>query len=293
MKRTIYLSSLLCLTIITIQGQVTFNNKMALDFYNKGVNAFYKEQFLTADSLFTLSIQKEPNKHSFYNRGMAKLILGDTCSSCKDFIIAGKIMSDDQSLVNYYKYCLLKRDTVYFDRKHQLTLNRKKYRYFDEKMLQKCDSLEFGFIYLNNDYSVEGEMMFLTKTIKKGDPFASYIIKDTVRYYNQIFPSLLNNENSIIIDDFSNRLKTFLNIKYDLQSIPYKERFISGEIYIDDKGNMIDYEVLYTPFDRLEEKSRKDILIDINKSILTFPKLSPNKLLNRKVNILYSFCFEI
>jgi len=99
MRKKIIFISLLILAISSF-GQ----NIISTDLYDKGVEYFNKNDFKTADSLFTASVELSPNIDAYYNLALSKLKSGDTCNFCLNLKKAS-ILGDGPSTKYYNNFC--------------------------------------------------------------------------------------------------------------------------------------------------------------------------------------------
>ncbi len=88
-----------------------------LDYYNDGVKMFHKEKYKLADSLFNLSLQLAPLPETYYNIGLTKFRLKDTCAFCKNMKYASD-MYDTSAIRLYNKRCILKTVKYFDNSKH-------------------------------------------------------------------------------------------------------------------------------------------------------------------------------
>jgi|GEM_PF-1633310 len=115
--------------------------------YNKGVELFKQEKYIEADSLFTLAINKRPkdymNTDMYFDRGVSRLYLSDTCGFCNDMKIATDL-NDREAKANYKKFCLKCNDEAneyYNQGYHEFTL--KNYKASDSLLTLSILSYEF------------------------------------------------------------------------------------------------------------------------------------------------------
>lgn len=106
MKKVSFL--LICLlSISSLLGQNNSDKKtfrVAKKNYTKGTKALEKGNFMEAIDLLTLSINTVADANAFYNRGVAFLNLGDTCSFCNDMTTAAD-MGDLGANMVYTENC--------------------------------------------------------------------------------------------------------------------------------------------------------------------------------------------
>lgn len=89
-------------------------NKKAEKLYNEGLTAFNAKQYIKADSLFMLSAKLDSTRDVFYNLGIVKWNLGDTCSSCM-YLRKSSRMGDKKAQEKNSRYCFKEDSIVYND----------------------------------------------------------------------------------------------------------------------------------------------------------------------------------
>lgn len=98
-------------------------NDAATDYYNSGIELFKKGEYRSADSLFTLSLNKYSASDAFANRAIARLRLGNEEGFCNDIYMA--TANGDSSARNLFlKKCTV-NDTTYFDTKTRIIARHK------------------------------------------------------------------------------------------------------------------------------------------------------------------------
>ncbi len=99
----------LILSVLLVSGQ---NNK-ATKLFNKGVVEYNNNNLRAADSLFSLSASLFPAGDVYFNLGVVKFKLADTCAACDCFNKAYR-MGDFKAYKSFNKECVI-GDTVYYD----------------------------------------------------------------------------------------------------------------------------------------------------------------------------------
>ena len=85
------------------------------DAFDKGSNYLLKGDYKLADSLFTLSIIKNPGANNFINRAIARLYLLDTAGFCDDLHYAFSLFMDKEAKKTFLTTCA-KVDTIFYDK---------------------------------------------------------------------------------------------------------------------------------------------------------------------------------
>ena len=97
---------------------------------------FHKEKYKIADSLFHLSLQMAPMPETYYNIGLTKFRLKDTCAFCKNMKYASD-MYDTSAIRLYNKRCILKTVKYFDNSKHPDSL------FYVEVTKYFCDLAQF------------------------------------------------------------------------------------------------------------------------------------------------------
>lgn len=105
--------SIIVIIVLSLVSQISrAQNNKADKLYDKGVAAFNLEDYKTADSLFSLSAEMQPNRDVYYNLAIVKNKLGDQCGSCKYLELAGNL-GDDKAYELFKKHCIVKDSIVF------------------------------------------------------------------------------------------------------------------------------------------------------------------------------------
>ncbi len=95
----------------------------ATNYYNSGVELLNKGEYLLADSLFTLSLNKYYAVDAFLNRAITRKRLGNEEGYCNDLYMA-TANGDEEARNAFLKKCTL-NDTTYFDGKTRIMAQHK------------------------------------------------------------------------------------------------------------------------------------------------------------------------
>jgi TonB family protein len=95
----------------------------AANYYNSGVELLKKGEYLMADSLFTLSLNKYYAVDAFLNRAITRKKLGNEEGFCNDIYMA-TANGDSQARNVFLKKCTV-NDTTYFDGKTRIIAQHK------------------------------------------------------------------------------------------------------------------------------------------------------------------------
>jgi TonB family protein len=134
-------------------------NKKALKLFDKGVEAFNKKDFKTADSLFALSAKLEPNRDTYFNIAAVKNELGDRCGFCENMLKSSVL--GNKGAVKLYDQNCIKKDTFSL-----ITIKEK--------------NIEYSYIVLNH-YCLSNTSYYFNKSyFEKGEKIINSYLIDTV-----------------------------------------------------------------------------------------------------------------
>ncbi len=262
-------------------------NKIASDFYNQGVAAFENGQFKEADSLFTKSLFITYSNDAFFNRALTRLLLSDTCKACDDLKTAGEVFNDNEALKIYSSYCLRKCDTTYYDKQHKKLFSPIDYKYYEELKISRCDSNKYGTVHEKNHKSTIMYSIDNLQGEKNVDIIATYLLIDSVKYYDFIYSYSFYNKNKEIIESFKSNIKKYLNGIYNFDSIAHKDRYFNLNILVNNEGKVVKSIIEYNPFRKFDKTTRDNIESDIYYYALLMPILEPAKLFGKFVSKTY------
>jgi len=116
--------------------------------YDKGIEFFKQEKYKEADSLISLAIKKWPkdyhNTNMYFDRGVTRLHLSDTCGFCYDMKSAADL-NDNDAKTNYKKFCLKYNDEAnkYYNQAYQ-EFTLKNYKVSDSLLTLSIMTYEFA-----------------------------------------------------------------------------------------------------------------------------------------------------
>jgi len=154
--------------LLTITPLVFFAQDPVADkLYDQGVAAFNLGDYISADSLFSLSAEMQPNMDVYYNLAIVKNKLGDQCGSCK-YLHLANINGDVKAGAMYNKHCI-KKDSVAYDNRNFYCLSQQifcdedvSFSFFkralrgdDSIVLLKNDTLLTNEDYLSTSFEIE------------------------------------------------------------------------------------------------------------------------------------------
>lgn len=170
-------------------------DQIADKLYDQGVAAFNLGDYKSADSLFSLSAEMQPNMDVYYNLAIVKNRLGDQCESCKYMDLAGA-NGDTNARKKYNKNCLKKDSVVYSNTKFYCLTEQKfcdekiSFRFYkkaasgsDSAVLLVKDSLLSNEILLSTSFEIEKfvDTIVLNYEEQPGYPGGEYALMDFLR----------------------------------------------------------------------------------------------------------------
>ena len=236
---------LLIILIFVINSGIIFSqSNYYAQILKSGNEAFKNGDFIVADSLYSLCIEKSVNGDIFFNRAFARLNLLDTCGYCDNLYFAS-VFFDKEATRLYSKDCLECADTSFYTNDMIKVNSNSKYRYYEVTLKSLCDSLkyydfhdkrkkEYGrIINMNNLTS------FFESPIGKIDFTARGYYKDSIL----IFYYIKNVNINEIIDENSGiylrKCSSYIGNKY--QHIKkYENESIKIDLLIDNKGKILE-----------------------------------------------------
>jgi hypothetical protein len=137
MKMLFLLSGLTCFSIF-LHAQIFLSHEQQenmIRLFNEGTKYLENGGYRTADSLFTLSIKIKGHANNYFNRGIARLNLKDTCGYCHDMLMSAKF-PDSEARMLAITFCQ-KSDTFYFDKKFR-PVAKDSYFYYESRSISRC-----------------------------------------------------------------------------------------------------------------------------------------------------------
>lgn len=182
-----------------------------------GVKAYESKDFLLADSLFTLSLEIDPDANTYFSLAVTKHKLGDTCGYCYNMLNAFNY-GDKEAVKFYFLNCYTSKKKLY----------NENINYYSVIRTQKCNEFREHRFYINEDndikysfYIVDSLDNFVTRE------FESFPIIDSV--LDQIV-FVITDENSDYIGG-KNQLSNFL-AKNTVYPDDAKTNRIQGLVYV-------------------------------------------------------------
>jgi hypothetical protein len=260
-----------------------------VEYGERGNKAFFDGDYKTADSFYTKALELGPDINITINRGVARLMLHDTCSACADFKrSAGRVFRLDGVLFFekdieevYNNVCINISDTIYFDKEYNQVNRGVKYRYYEIVKTEKCESNSLGELH-KKGYIMGPQILASGDLEIRPDIIALFEPEDSVNYYTYVYDynsgSVLDNNISPKEDDFLE----YIDFKYDFSNLPHKDRWINFRLYLNPEGKILDCKMLECPVKKMQidiEQLQKDIL----KFLKDIPSLPGPEVFGKKV----------
>ena len=290
MKTTLaILLSFLCISVFSQDPGYSIE----LEYYFKaGVEAFDRQDYIAADSLFQKAYNNIPEEKALYNLAVTKFMLDSLCKGCA-LLNFGKINYDEQyftALVD--QLCVEKIDTSYYDRKFSSIPGTDKYMYLLEEIQYVCDTFRVGHIHKKRH-----ERMILSgsdlSNIKTVDIYATYILIDSVKYFTGIDGSTFYERNRFTIDQFLTNFEEYLNSKYDFSSLPYKQAYCTVNLFIDSNGNIENVLMDTFPYHYLDGESAEIIVEEIESTSKNIKGLKAERFMRSPVSKIFTLLIDL
>lgn len=166
LKMKVYFPMLLFLVIISIHHSGYAQDSTSTILFNKAVQFFKAKDYKTADSLFSLSADLEPNPDTYYNLGLAKMKLKKFDEAYLTFKKVKEMDSFYPNPMLYYNIALLaffKNSTC-------------EYCFNMEEYIMKCDSFTLKHFGADANYN-----SFISRCFTKTDTIISSNDKSVIR----------------------------------------------------------------------------------------------------------------
>ncbi len=261
MKKSLYL----VFVLISITGYA--QNKKAIKNFNLGVEAFNKNDFKTADSLFTLSAKKEPHKDTYFNLAVTKQKLGDHCAFCDNLKKASYYGSGEASKL--FEINCVKMDTVYYTS----SLNKENIEYYCIYSIEECFNKK-SFYFFKKFKNADSTLCFFVSPIntslyKEDDFISPNFDVEKLPLKNMIF-SPCNHEPSYPGGGQEMYHFMICNMKYpDLAAKNHTQGTVYMTFFVEKDGSITDVKVFQGIGDGCDEESVK--LVE------KMPKWNPGK----------------
>lgn len=275
-----------------IQAQIFNPDPQGLEFFNKGSELIKTGDYYSADSILTLALCSYKNENVYFNRGISRLLLKDTIGFCEDMDAAANKYFDAQAEQLFNKTCCKQVDTIYFDKKLQIS-NKDKYRYYEIIKVFKYDSVTKGTFHdikhsegiMSVDFGCNDS--FLGARSKQSDIIAIYVIDEKGKNYikTQKPISIIN---YTAYEHLMKQAKTLLESRYGyLKKESDSEKLeVYFSIYFDKEGEITSVEFLgiYPELNiDYDEDTLEADLLHIAKH---YPKIKPAKFFKQKVQFI-------
>ena len=292
MKISFFILAFLVLTTVESVCQNISGKKSGKDLFLIGSKSLENGNYHEADSLLSLALCSYKNESVYFNRGISRLYKTDTIGFCEDMKTASNKYYDSEARQLFNRTCCNKVDTIYYDRKFNLS-DKNRYKYLEEIQYIRKTSQKIGTIHEHNrrnevasvDYGCEKSIIGLSR--RTTDIIALYTLIDTTKYYSLTteLPSVYDIETYQKLND---KCKLYFSEKYKSlkKTNDNEELSIYFEIKISKIGKIIDGKLLgIIPV--IAINSFKDELEkDIKDIVKIYPNFKPAKFFGKEVDFI-------
>ena len=291
MIKRVFVFCLIVISAINVMGQFPFldsqKSKEALRYYNEGVQAYYRNDIVGADSLFRKSISCQVTKDALYNYSQTRMYLKDTCAACISLKIIYSRFKDVDATKHYFAACNIYSDTTYYDKSFKKMNTAVGYKYYEVMQNFRYDLYPRGEIHKKGHRGTHRNYIFELKS-DDVDVCGSYQIIDSIKYYDFMFTSVFDEVNKELIADYSDKIKRYMNAKYDFSKIPENNRLFDVNVLVDNKGKIAKCTMTSKCFEVLEQPVQDEIIKDVSELFKNMPNLKPEKFLEEPVGKQYN-----
>jgi len=272
-----------------INAQLFAPDPVGMEYFKKGSELIKTGKYNTADSLLTLALCSYKNENVYFNRGLSRLLLKDSIGFCNDMDAAANKYFDNQAEKLFNNTCCKQVDTIYFDKKLQIS-HKGNYRYYEIIKVFKYDSVTKGSFHdikhsegiMSVDFGCNNTL--LGAKSKESDIIAIYTIDERGKYYIKT-PKPISIYNTTAYDHLMKQAKTLFNSKYG--HLKEKTDGDNLQVYFsvsfDEEGEVtyVDFLDFYPELNIEYDKDKLEAdLLHIAKH---YPKIKPAKFFKEKV----------
>ncbi len=293
------LLTFILISSLQVQSQLFAPDSTGFDYYKRGTEALHSKNYIVAETLLTLSLDKYRNANVYFNRALARIMIQDTIGFCEDMDYAVNKYFDSEADVYYNRICCDRVDTIYYNKKRKVS-NVDKYRYYEIIKKPKYNNKTIG-----TYHDIKSWKTVMAFDMNYGDGFqafgkesnliAAYFLEDDKKcYYKTTTPYSFNDEEKYF--KFINDAKRQLSYKYsylknnnDIESLA-----VMYKVYYNKKGTAYKIELVATISDgvnfEIKEIDQNKILNDIRKC---YPVVIPAKFFKEDVSYVTLDLIEI
>jgi len=251
---------LACIITLFITITISFGQKH-LDYNKQGDNFFEQENYDEALKMYSKALRKEKKGEIFFQRGVTRFMLKDTCGFCKDMKSAADLFFE-KGRYNYKRYCIkydenaynnfIKGKTAYFNKNyHQseywLTQSINSYKFVDNMYLRGLTRLN---VLDSNGFCID--MFRISAYSERANINYSTFCLDTT-FYDKSFLKRVNASPYF-------EVRTNINKGYVFDETKYDDSFAS--FYYHDSLKV--YTLLFDKHQYDYEKQLQDYVNEIN-----------------------------
>lgn len=291
MKRILITSTFIFL-YLNLFSQLFKTDKSGEEFFILGLKQLEIGDFKSADSLYSLALCTYKNENVYYNRGIARLCVKDTIGFCADMNIASNKYLDNEAEKIFTMVCCNKVDTFYYDKKMKIA-SKEKFKYYEVIQEHKYEKEIIGKIHeVNANSFVPYFDVGCTQDLirvggKPTDIVGMYEMIDSIKYfYYANIHAVVELGSRIKYENMKKQITDYFNMKYgELKQKNQVEKIsIHFKIYLSEKGEVTFAKYLGTfPEINLFDKE-KEFIMDIEKYIKNYPKVTPSAFQKKNVS---------
>ncbi len=278
------------LLLILLTGSI---NVYSQEYFIKGNNCLIDNQYRIADSLYSISISKFETRDAFYNRAVARFYLSDTCDACIDLERLSREYYDKESIILFNNYCCDKVDTLFYDKKYNIS-DISNYKYYEITKQIKCGNKHVSTIHnrklmnarvIWNKFHDAPIGLFEIRT----DIIASYILNNGQKVFNYIYKNHPITSNEQELSELKKRTVILLENKYNLlkEKNKIKEITVLVHFIINEDGSIQKPDKIETIPQINYYGKELDFKNDIIKVMNHYPNFNPIKFKKEKVQYYY------
>jgi hypothetical protein len=252
----------------------------AQDLFNLGLNYYEKGQYVLADSIFKICIEKsKPDVNLWFSYASTRLYLKDTSTCCTIMWNLSYQYNDREAAQLFLKLCG-SVDTIFYD-KNFIKCNKENARYTENIRIQKGQNYKMCFLH---DKRKKGSSVIMSAdymNLQETDVIAQYQVLNNgskLYLFTMTPPTYLEGD-----DSPSNYIDKSPYVKEAKEKLNVSKLTVSVE-YILDRNNVVSNIEIINTNKPVADKELLKKYIDL--IILAMPRKSPGKFRNEYVDFL-------
>lgn len=271
------------ITLLILLSSISYSQigKVEIDYFRQGIAAFENADYQAADSLFYHEYRYGSNSKALYNLAVTKIMLEEYCEGCRYLMIADYSGDEDAEEI-FKQICIKSIDSTYLDKKFSVLPDKNKHKYLVEEIHYECDSTISGLIHKKNHSNTvrPSGNVFVPRRV---DIYAAYFIEDSLKYYYFNYGSTFDEDNEMILDNFISWAEKHLSEKYDFNSVPNSEAYMSLKYFVGRQGEIFDVSVNNFPYEFIDDEIESELISEIESVFQKIKGIRPEKCLGESV----------